>query len=55
LNPLRQVLLIGGEADINAAAMVMRAFDPTVRCGNGFDAGFNPYQSTRLSLYNAGP
>jgi hypothetical protein len=28
-------------------------FDPTatlaVHCGNGFDAGFSPYQSTRLS------
>ena len=33
--------------------------DPTatlaVHCGNGFDAGFSPYQSTRLSRYNAGP
>jgi hypothetical protein len=31
--------------------------DPTatlaVHCGNGFDAGFSPYQSTRLSRYNA--
>src|ERR1035437_6226692 len=26
-----------------------------VRCGNGFDAGFRPYQSARLSRYNAGP
>jgi hypothetical protein len=29
------------------------AIDPTatlaVHCGNGFDAGFSPYQSTRLS------
>jgi hypothetical protein len=29
------------------------AFDPSatlaVHCGNGFDAGFNPYQSTLLS------
>jgi hypothetical protein len=24
-----------------------------VHCGNGFDAGFSPYQSTRLSRYNA--
>jgi hypothetical protein len=35
----------------------LSAFDPTatlaVRCGNGFDAGFSPYQSTRLSRYNA--
>jgi hypothetical protein len=32
------------------------ANDPTatlaVHCGNGFDAGFSPYQSTRLSRYN---
>ena len=27
----------------------------TVHCGNGLDAGFSPYQSTRLSRYNAGP
>ena len=31
----------------------LSAFDPTatlaVRCGNGFDAGFSPYQSARLS------
>ncbi len=26
-----------------------------VHCGNGFDARFDPYQSTRLSRYNAGP
>ena len=35
----------------------LSAFDPTatlaVHCGNGFDAGFSPYQSTRLSRYNA--
>jgi putative tryptophan/tyrosine transport system substrate-binding protein len=35
----------------------MRAFDPQetldVHCGNGFDAGFSPYQSARLSRYNA--
>jgi len=35
----------------------LSAFDPTatlaVHCGNGFDAGFTPYQSTRLSRYNA--
>ena len=33
------------------------AFDPQetldVHCGNGFDAGLSPYQSTRLSRYNA--
>jgi hypothetical protein len=32
------------------------ANDPTatlaVHCGNGFDAGFSPYQSSRLSRYN---
>src|ERR1700730_7924518 len=26
-----------------------------LHCGNSFDAGFSPYQSTRLSGYNAGP
>jgi putative tryptophan/tyrosine transport system substrate-binding protein len=26
-----------------------------VHCGNGFDARFEPYQSTHLSRYNAGP
>ena len=24
-----------------------------VHCGNGFEAGFSPYQNTRLSRYNA--
>jgi len=24
-----------------------------VHCGNGFDAGFSPYQSTRLNRYDA--
>jgi hypothetical protein len=31
----------------------LSAYDPTatlaVHCGNGFDAGFSPYRSTRLS------
>jgi hypothetical protein len=35
----------------------LSANDPTatlaVHCGNGFDVGFSPYQSTRLSRYNA--
>jgi hypothetical protein len=26
-----------------------------VHCGNGFAARFEPYQSTRLSRYNADP
>jgi hypothetical protein len=34
-------------------ALSFSGFDPTatftVRCGNSFDAGFSPYQSTRLS------
>jgi hypothetical protein len=33
------------------------ANDPTatlaVHCGNGFDAGSSPYQSTRLNRYDA--
>jgi hypothetical protein len=37
----------------------MRAFDPqetlAVHCGNGFDAGLSPYQSTRFSRYNTVP
>jgi hypothetical protein len=24
-----------------------------VLCGNGFDVGFSPYQTTRLKRYNA--
>jgi hypothetical protein len=50
--------LIGTTTDKGAAQILNRyaAFDPTatlaVRCGNGFDAGFSPYQSTRLSRYN---
>ena len=36
---------------------VSAAIDPTatspVHCGNGFDAGFSPYRSTRLNRYNA--
>jgi len=35
----------------------LSAFDPTatlaVHCGNGFDADFSPYQSTRLNRYDA--
>jgi hypothetical protein len=35
----------------------LSAFDPSatsaVHCGNGFDAGFGPYQSTRLNRYDA--
>jgi hypothetical protein len=38
------------KSDLRAVRSV---FDPTatlaVHCGNGFDAGFSPYQSTRLS------
>ena len=34
-------------------ALHMSAYDPkrtlAVHCGNGFDAGFGPYRSTRLS------
>jgi hypothetical protein len=35
----------------------LSAYDPTatlaVHCGNGFDAGFSPYQSTQLNRYDA--
>jgi Histidine kinase-, DNA gyrase B-, and HSP90-like ATPase len=41
------------------AAMHESVLDPSatlsVHCGNGFDARFEPYQSTRLSRYNAAP
>jgi hypothetical protein len=37
----------------------MRAFDPlptlAVHCGNGFAVRFEPYHSTHLGRYNAGP
>ena len=58
LNPFCQGLLI----EVNRTSMLRRGnagFDPSatlaVHCGNGFDARFEPYQSTRLSRYNAGP
>jgi hypothetical protein len=39
------------------APIASEAYDPSatsaVQCGNGFDGGFSPYQSTRLSRYNA--
>jgi len=35
----------------------LSAYDPkrtfAVHCGNGFDADFSPYQSTRLNRYDA--
>jgi hypothetical protein len=49
--PLLRSLL--GVKRTGLIAAHMSAFDPkrtlAVHCGNGFDAGFNPYQSTRLS------
>ena len=54
---MRQGPLLEVEADIRCCGAVMRAFDPSatlaVHCDNGFDAGFSPYQGTRLSRYNA--
>jgi hypothetical protein len=39
------------------AAVHESAYDPTatlaVHRGNGFDAGFSPYQCTRLNRYDA--
>jgi hypothetical protein len=49
------LVAIGGIADIDRPQVLDRsvANDPTatlaVHCGNGLDAGFSPYQSTRLS------
>ena len=51
----------GSGADIGSGSgpIGVAAFDPSatlvVHCGNGFDARFEPYQSTRLSRYNGGP
>jgi hypothetical protein len=46
----------GGKA-ASTCALQMSAFDPkrtlAVHCGKGFDAGFSPYQSTRLNRYDA--
>jgi hypothetical protein len=49
---------IGGIADIDRPQVLDRsdAIDPTatlaVQCGNGFDAGFSPYQCPRLNRYD---
>jgi hypothetical protein len=47
------------EAHGRRASAAFDANDPQetldVHCGNGFDAGFSPYQSARLKRYNAGP
>jgi hypothetical protein len=51
----------GGPAEVHGrrASVEFDADDPprtlVVHCGNGFAARFEPYQSTRLSRYNAGP
>src|SRR5450759_2536990 len=53
------MVAIGGIADKQGqlALLASAAIDPTatlaVHCGNGFDVGFSPYQSTHLSRYNA--
>src|SRR5207302_9563313 len=45
------------DSQITLAPRAPSIHDPqttlAVHCGNGFDAGFSPYQSTRLSRYNA--
>jgi hypothetical protein len=52
---------IGGIADLSERLVQTNSVenDPTatlaVHCGNVFDARFEPYHSTRLSRYNAGP
>ena len=49
----------GGVAEVHGptASAAFEANDPSltlaVHCGNGFDASFGPYQSARLSRYNA--
>jgi hypothetical protein len=42
-NGQRAVLGLNGYAAIDPTAAL------AVHCGNGFDAGFSPYRSTRLS------
>jgi hypothetical protein len=55
----RNSAAIGGTADKTGLAAAGGSIenDPSAtlaaHCGNGFDAGFSPYQSTRLSRYNA--
>jgi hypothetical protein len=43
----------GVESGNLVLALSLTGYDPTatlaVHCGNGFDAGFGPYRSTRLS------
>ena len=51
----------GGVAEVHGstASAAFAAYDPSetlaVHCGNGLDARFEPYQSTHLNRYNAGP
>jgi hypothetical protein len=53
---VREGLLIG-EKRTEADVRLTTVDDPTATlaayCDNGFDAGFRPYQSTRLNRYNA--
>jgi hypothetical protein len=45
--------------DPRPAPAILVTQDPSatlaVHCGNDFNVGFSPYQSTRLSRYNVGP
>src|SRR5450759_4599384 len=45
-----------GQSGKHVLAVSISVFDPTatlaVHCGNVFDAGFSPYQSTSLGRYN---
>ena len=59
---MSQLLALSGHSDrariwLKLAGDGSVAKDPlatlAVHCGNGFDAGFGPYRSTRLSRYNA--
>jgi hypothetical protein len=42
-----------GQLALHASAAVDPTATLALHCGNGFDARFSPYQSTRLSRYNA--
>jgi hypothetical protein len=39
----------GAALGLNGSATIDPSATLAVRCGNGFDAGFSPYRSTRLS------
>jgi hypothetical protein len=47
--------LVEHQVAVITANFLPAALAAKAATGNGFDARFEPYQSTRLSRYNAGP